>query len=257
MRRTFSAFSRSTRSFSTSSYRAFPRQPSTRAAVQSDVDIPRALRQAAETEDITLEDFREAQTGIRAQWSADDIVENENDSSSAGHLYLMQQRQNLRYLRLIEHEMPKLVGERETRNMIFIGASLDCLTRVWPAFRKPFVLPTRETPLVVRSISYGGEEHPATVKSALTVAVSQLPLKDKRAMYKFRLLAGVRWTPTPPKDSGIKLGESAEHGYVKIACENFPEPAMNLKWVSDRLDDLINAANVCQISARFMFVLAL
>src|SRR6266850_2352118 len=130
MRRTFSALSHSTRSFSTSSYRAFPRQPPARAAVQSDVDIPRTLRQAAETEGITLEDFREAQTGIRAQWSADDIVENDNDSSSAGHLYLMQQRQNLRYLRLIEHEMPKLVGERETRNIILIGASLDCLTRV-------------------------------------------------------------------------------------------------------------------------------
>jgi hypothetical protein len=123
MRRTFSALSHSTRSFSTSSYRAFPRQPPPKAAVQSDVDIPRTLRQAAETEGITLEDFREAQTGIRAQWSADDIVENDNDSSSAGHLYLMQQRQNLRYLRLIEHEMPKLVGERETRNIILIGLS--------------------------------------------------------------------------------------------------------------------------------------
>ena len=93
-------------------------------------------------------------------------------------------------------------------------------------------------------MSYPGEEHPAAVKRALTVAVSQLPLKDKRAIYKFRLLAGVRWTPTPPKDSGIKLGESAKHGYVKISCEDFPEPAMNLKWVSDRLDALINEANV-------------
>ena len=48
---------------------------------------------------------------IRPQWSLDDIVENDDDSSSAGHLYLAQQRQNLHYLRLIEHEMPKLVGE--------------------------------------------------------------------------------------------------------------------------------------------------
>jgi hypothetical protein len=113
MRRTFLALSRPTKSFSTSSYRAFPRQSPTRAVAQNDVDIPRALREAADTEDISLEDFREAQAGIRAQWSADDIVENENDTSSAGHLHLMQQRQNLRYLRLIEHEMPKLVGERE------------------------------------------------------------------------------------------------------------------------------------------------
>jgi len=167
-----------------------------------------------------LEDFQAVQAGIRAQWSLDDLVENENDSTSAGHLWLNQQRQNLRFLRLIEHEMPKLV-----------------------AFRKPFVPPTSETPLVVRSVSYGGEEHPVTVKRALTVAVSQLPLKDRHAIHKFRLLAGVRWTPTPPKDSGIKPGENAEHGYVKISCEDFPEPAMNLKWVSDRLDDLINEAN--------------
>jgi small subunit ribosomal protein S35 len=180
--------------------------------------------------------------GIRAQWSADDIVENENDSSSAGHLYLAQQRQNLHYLRLIEHEMPKLVGEcSENGPCLRVFRSSDACN---PAFRKPFIPPTSETPLVVRSISYGGEEHPVTVKRALTVAVSQLPLKDKRAIYKFRLLAGVRWTPTPPKDSGIKLGESAKHGYVKISCEDFPEPAMNLKWVSDRLDDLINEANV-------------
>jgi small subunit ribosomal protein S35 len=83
------------------------------------------------------------------------------------------------------------------------------------------------------------------VKRAVTVAVSQLPLNNKNAMYKFRLLAGPRWTPTPPKDSGIKLGENAEHGYVKISCEDFPEPSMNLKWVSDRLDDMITEANVC------------
>lgn len=218
MHRTFALV----RPFHTSSLRAFPRRPPVRAPAQNDVDIPLHLRDAAAAEGITLGDFSEVQSGTRAQWSADDIVENENDASSAGHLYLLQQRQNLHYLRLIEHEMPKLV-----------------------AFRKPFVPPTSETPLAVRSISYGGEEHPVTVKRAVTVAVSQLPLNNRHAFYKFRLLAGPRWTPTPPKDSGIRLGfgENAEHGYVKISCEDFPEPAMNLKWVSDRLDDLINEAN--------------
>jgi small subunit ribosomal protein S35 len=78
--------------------------------------MPQALRKAAQTEGVTSEDFREAQMGgIRAQWSADDLVANETDSSSAGHLYLAQQRQSLHYLRLIEHEMPKLVGECNTR----------------------------------------------------------------------------------------------------------------------------------------------
>jgi len=134
MRRSFSAFSRPTRSFSTSSSRAFPRHPSSRAAVQSDVDLPRAVRDAAQVEDITLEDFQAAQAGIRAQWSADDLVENENDPTSAGHLYLIQQRQNLRFLRLIEHEMPKLVGERETPQSIIWRLSRDWLTRVVQLF---------------------------------------------------------------------------------------------------------------------------
>lgn len=89
------------------------------------------------------------------------------------------------------------------------------------------------------------------MKRAVTVAVSQLPLNNKNAIYKFRLLAGPRWTPTPPKDSGIKLGENAEHGYVKISCEDFPEPSMNLKWVSDRLDDMITEANVRLSLPRF------
>ncbi|KAA1468712.1 hypothetical protein DENSPDRAFT_771652 [Dentipellis sp. KUC8613] len=144
----------------------------------------------------------------------------DDDSSSGGHIWLNQQRQTLQYLRLIEHEMPQLV-----------------------AFRKPFVPPTSETPIVVRSISYAGEEHPATVKRVITVPVSRLPLKDKHAVYKFRLLAGVRWTPEPPKDSGLKAGESGKDGYIKISCEDFPRPAMNLKWASDTLDKLIEEAN--------------
>lgn len=107
MRRTFAL----ARPFCASAPRAFPRHPSARAPTQYDVEIPLPLKDAAAAEGITPEDFSEVQPGIRAQWSADDLVENENDASSAGHLYLMQQRQNLHYLRLIEHEMPKLVGE--------------------------------------------------------------------------------------------------------------------------------------------------
>jgi hypothetical protein len=107
------------RSFYTSASRAFPRQPPARA---NDVEIPLALQDAAAAEGITTDDFREVQPGIRAQWSLDDIVDSENDTTSAGHIYLLQQQQNLRYLRLIEHEMPKLVGEST------LDASVDRLT---------------------------------------------------------------------------------------------------------------------------------
>ncbi|PCH33870.1 hypothetical protein WOLCODRAFT_60875 [Wolfiporia cocos MD-104 SS10] len=147
-----------------------------------------------------------------------------DDTSSLGHLQLQQQRQTLYYLRLIEHEMPKLV-----------------------AYRKPFVSPSPSTPLVVRSISYGGEEHPAMVKRVIVAPVSRLPLKSSAAIHKFKLLAGPRWTPQPPPNAGIDHNEAGgEHGYIKISCEDFPKPAMNLKWASDALDRLIAEANDAQ-----------
>ncbi|KZT30657.1 hypothetical protein NEOLEDRAFT_1174047 [Neolentinus lepideus HHB14362 ss-1] len=159
----------------------------------------------------------------------DDVLEYENsgeqppeDTTVAGHILLEQQRQLLHYMRLIEHECPKLV-----------------------AFRKPFNPPPLEVaPLVVRSISYGGEEHPATAKRAITVPVAKLPLKNDIAIHKMKLLAGIRWCPEPPKDSGISVSENAgAHGYIKISCEDFPRPAMNLKWASDTLDKLVDEAN--------------
>ena len=76
--------------------------------------------------------------------------------------------------------------------------------------------------------------------------VSRLGLKTDAAIHRIKLLAGPRWTPEPPKDSGIGPSEeeNSEHGYIKISCEDFPEPAMNLKWASDTLDNLIATAKV-------------
>ena len=104
--------------------------------------------------------------------------------------------------------------------------------------------PTR--PLAIRSISYGGEEHPVMRKRTIVAPVSRLGLKTDAEIHRFKLLAGVRWSPEPPKDSGISKDEQeySEHGYIKISCEDFPEPAMNLKWASDTLDKLIQAAQV-------------
>jgi len=144
-----------------------------------------------------------------------------HESTSAGHLMMRQHRQLLQYLRLIEHEVPSLV-----------------------ALRAPFTPPTSATPLIVRSVDYIGEEHPATIKRTIVVPIAQLPLRDEDAMHKFKVLAGVRWTPDPPKDAGVGLNENGrEHGYIKISCEDFPEPAQNLKWASDVIDRLIEEAN--------------
>lgn len=94
-------------------------------------------------------------------------------------------------------------------------------------------------------MDYAGEQHPATNKRTMVVPVAQLPLRDENAIHKFKVLAGPRWTPEPPKDAGIGPNESDRvHGYIKIACEDFPEPAQNLKWASDIIDRLIIEANV-------------
>ncbi|KAI0756730.1 mitochondrial ribosomal subunit protein-domain-containing protein [Daedaleopsis nitida] len=158
----------------------------------------------------------------------EDVMEDqrppEDDAPEPTHRYLQQQREMLYYLRLIEHEMPKLV-----------------------AYRKSFVPPDASNPLVVRTISYGGEPHPATAKRTIVVPVALLPLKNEQAIHKFKVLAGVRWTPDPPADSGIGSEENgAEHGYFKISCEDFPKGAMNLKWASDTIDRLLAAANDLQ-----------
>jgi len=142
------------------------------------------------------------------------------DSPSGGHIILQQQREVLHYMRLIEHEMPKLV-----------------------AYRRPFVPPTDVQPVIVRSMHYQGEPHPASVKRAIVVPVDKLPLKNEAAVHKFIVLAGPRWSPVPPTDAGVSGLDSWEQGYVKIVCENFPKASQNLKWVSDTLDRLIMEAN--------------
>jgi len=144
-----------------------------------------------------------------------------DDTTTLGHYLLQQERQNLYYLRLIEHEVPKLV-----------------------AFRKPFEPLSPEKPVIIRSFDYSGEKHPATAKRVIVVPVARLPLRDMHAVHKFVLLAGVRWSEQPPRDAGVGIDEDGgEYGYVKIASETFSEPAMNLKWGSDVLDRLIREAN--------------
>lgn len=103
--------------------------------------------------------------------------------------------------------------------------------------------PTSKEPLIVRSTDYLGN-HPAQRKRSVVVAVDDLPLVDNMAKKRLMLLAGPRWTPNPPVDAGINKSADWGSGFVKIACEDFPEPAQNLKWISDTLDKLIEKANV-------------
>lgn len=113
------------------------------------------------------------------------------------------------------------------------------------AYRKPFIPPSSaSTPLYVKSVYYFGEPHPAEAKRSLVVAVDDLPLSSPSAIHTIKLLAGPRWTPNPPKDAGVMEEEAWGNGYIKISSDAFASGEMNLKWVSDALDRLVESANV-------------
>ncbi|KAG9103461.1 hypothetical protein FRC06_010658 [Ceratobasidium sp. 370] len=148
-----------------------------------------------------------------------------NDPTSMGHRLIRERRELLHYLRLIEYDIPRLA-----------------------AFRKPFVPPSPNAPLSVRTFTYGGEPHAAEHKAVLVASVSRLGLPTPEAVHKFQLLAGVRWSPTAPRDAGFSTEEVAEgsefakDGFVKISSEHLPEVRMNVKWCSDIVDELVRQA---------------
>ena len=164
------------------------------------------------------------------------------DSPSAGHIMLQKQRVMLHYMRLIEHEMPKLVGT--LRGLLLVLNVRLTKTQRNIAYRRDFVPPADDAPMIVRSMHYQGEPHPASIKRSLVVPVDKLPLKNEAAVHKFKLIAGPRWTPNPPSDSGVSGLADWGNGYFKISCEDFPKASQNLKWSSDTLDKLIEEANV-------------
>lgn len=93
---------------------------------------------------------------------------------------------------------------------------------------------------------------PVLRKRVLVAPITKLPLNGPNAIHNFKIISGVHWTIEPPKDSGIGHDEPKDqHGYVKIASENFPEPNQNLKWANDVLEKMIRVANV-----RLFFVAA-
>lgn len=83
-----------------------------------------------------------------------------------------------------------------------------------------------------------------TIKRVIVAALDELPLKGENALHKFKLLAGPRWTPVPPADAGVSDLADWGNGFIKISCEDFSRPSMNLKWATDTLKKLISEANV-------------
>jgi hypothetical protein len=66
----------------------------------------------------------------RDQLIADSLRQpgDDNDTTSVGHIMLRNERQHLYYLRLIEHEMPKLVGKSPI-NLLLRGSRIDLFPR--------------------------------------------------------------------------------------------------------------------------------
>lgn len=155
-----------------------------------------------------------------------------------------------------------------------IGRLTDRLSFSRVELRKPYVPPSPDAILRLRSVHYQGEAHPVTRKSVLTVKIADLfnsgRISSRAARRKLLLLAGPRWNPfekriessesdaaegqqsTTEKELLDLYGEQEEIerialdtgvGSIKISCELFPNERMNIKWCSDAVDKLIEEAN--------------
>lgn len=111
--RTALTVARATRSFSTSTRAQFPRRIRPRELSLDEIEDWQPSKKAEVEGLLSKADYKSFPVkGEQANtFSADDVEEYQyDDTSSDGHRLLDQQRQVLYYFRLIEHEMPKLVG---------------------------------------------------------------------------------------------------------------------------------------------------
>lgn len=104
-------------------------------------------------------------------------------------------------------------------------------------FHRTFRPPTKFEVLRFRYSSYLGEKHPAAKKVVLTVHLKKLRESlqtddrfDDAWEHKFKLLCGTRYTP--------------DDDLVHMSCEQYPYPAQNKRWLSDKLDEMVQAAAV-------------
>lgn len=91
--------------------------------------------------------------------------------------------------------------------------------------------------LQFRYTSYLGASHPSAKKVVLRFPVKQLrealksdPRIDDAWEHKFKLLLGPRY--------------NLHTDMVHMSCDSLEYPAQNKKWLSDKIDDLINMAAV-------------
>lgn len=160
-----------------------------------------------------------------------------DDMPKAGYLRLERQRQLLAYYRLMANEFPKLAEMSE-----------------------PFTPPPASHIATYKFTHFQGEPHPASAKVVLTLDIGQLwaskTLSSPIALHKFLLIAGARWQPPSPawveqwnaaRAEPAKLEalvQSGHLGTLKMASDTYPHESQNMKWCSDTLDAMIQAAQV-------------
>ena len=104
-------------------------------------------------------------------------------------------------------------------------------------FARPYRKPNKFEVLRFRYSTYFGENHPAAKKVVLNFsftrfhrAVSENPRFNDAWAHKLKLLLGTRYHPDTDQ--------------VRMSCDQYPYPAQNKRWLSDKLDDLMEAAAV-------------
>jgi len=108
---------------------------------------------------------------------------------------------------------------------------------IWVEFARPFRQPSRYEVLRFRYTSYLGVNHPSQKKVVLTFTVRELRNAlqndtriDNTWEHKFKLLCGPRY--------------NFETDVVHMSCDQHPYPAQNKRWLSDKLDEMIQVATV-------------
>jgi small subunit ribosomal protein S35 len=96
-----------------------------------------------------------------------------------------------------------------------------------PEFAKPYVPPTRDTPLRFRYTDYMGETHPAANKVVLQFCTADLPLQPAHRLKLVKLL-GPRYNP--------------QADLAHLSCEMFATQAQNKRYLGDLVDTLMAEA---------------
>ena len=103
--------------------------------------------------------------------------------------------------------------------------------------RRPYKAPTTSQALTIQTAFRSSDPmHPVSRKAVLTTTVGRLvaatgsKLSSKEAQHKLKAIAGPRYDP----------GSNT----LKISSDSYPTVTMNMKWCSDALDRLIEAAAV-------------